>query len=260
MSNLQRGFGYIPQLETPELIDEHGIDNDRLLCHAKGVDPTYPVDGDHDWNPIKNQGSLGSCVGASLSSLASVLHAQNTGHLEDFSIACGYYQSQRIAGIRGDKGSTISAAQKLITGDGICLESDWKYTGRYSNRVPSGFDQFPKVKLLASKTVKDVDLIFEFLRAGACIHVGLGWNRSCELNKCTRYTRGSGGGHAVYLYGLDKENPKYAKMFNSWSRNFGLEGMVYWKDSFLSDVLKDSWSTFVAYSVGEFEADEGVFE
>ena len=262
MSKLTRGFGYIPQLETPELIQEQGMDNDKFLCSLKDAQPTYPVlsEDNPEWIEIINQGNMGSCVGASLCGLTSVLHAQHTGHLEKFSVMGAYLKSQQIAGLKGDRGSTISAAQKLMNTEGIALDADFPYPSRYSSRLPQGYVDFPKVQLLSSKLIEDVDLAFEILNNGGALHFGVMWGRECELDKCTRYSGRGGGGHAVYCYGLKEDNPQYARMFNSWSERFGNNGTVLWKDTFIRDVLKHRWSVCVGYSVGDTVIDDKIYE
>jgi hypothetical protein len=69
---------------------------------------------------VENQGSVGSCQGHSISSCVEWCYAIATGGEKlQLSRAYGYYETQRLDGITGDRGSTIEGGVKLATQYGI---------------------------------------------------------------------------------------------------------------------------------------------
>ena len=59
---------------------------------------------------VENQGSVGACQGHSISSCLEWSYIIESGDTNlQLSRAMGYYESQRLDGITGDRGSTINA-------------------------------------------------------------------------------------------------------------------------------------------------------
>lgn len=261
MSEVKRVFGWIASAERHEVIDEIGHDpSDLILAMSSNEDPpVYDVQAE-PWADLFWQGSQGACQGHALAHAAQVIFAQNTGHKKYFSRAQCYYEAQRHDGIRGDRGSTLTGGMRVATEDGICLESDWAYPARYNNSRPDGYGGFPRVKLLASKRLKDADEIWAFLMAGGAVQTGLTWNRSCESVRARYYRQGGAGGHSTLLYGFEADDMDWAIHHNSW-KNWGHEGTgrSFWSKDFIAGVCKERWSTFIGYSVGEMSADAELF-
>ena len=91
---------------------------------------------------VENQGSVGSCQGHSLSTCCELAYYIATGDVSrQLSRAYGYYETQRIDRISGDRGSTISGGIKLATQRGVPEESLWKYSGRYDPARPANLSE-----------------------------------------------------------------------------------------------------------------------
>lgn len=130
---------------------------------------------------IENQGSQGSCAGHSLSSILEWCHTVATGgDVIQYSRAMAYYEAQRISGIRGDSGSTISAGVKLGMQTGLCIEELWKYPPRYDNTRPANYqavlDNASKNKVGSATKITTYESYRVFLGAGlGGVHNGIAW-------------------------------------------------------------------------------------
>ena len=257
-NNSQWQLGYAKESERKDEIDAEGQDPEQILVAMRAAYPTFNPYA-KAWNRLFWQGQQGACQGHALAHAAQVMGVQKFGQLRYFSRACGYYEAQRFDGLNGDKGSTLAGGRKVLSGDGLMLETDWPYPSRYNNRRPANFPDAPRIRVDSSKQVRDADLIFDLLEAGAAIQTGLTWNSSCDQAVATRYQSGGGGGHSTLLYGLDKQTG-YAVHHNSW-RNWNGDGRSLWSKDFIKGVLqRDRWCVFMAYQAIDVEADSGIFD
>jgi len=90
---------------------------------------------------VENQGGQGACAGHSLSSVMEWIYVVLHGEAKwmQLSRAMGYYEAQKLSGIRGDRGSTISAGVKLAIDTGLCREELWRYPRSYNPARPSDY-------------------------------------------------------------------------------------------------------------------------
>jgi len=251
-----RFFGYAREFESKNRIDEHGIDAERVLRLMRESYPSFNPYAEPT-NELKWQGRQGACQGHSLAQAAQIMAMQAYSCQQLFSRGGCYYESQRHDRINGDRGSTLAAGQKVAR-DGIVLESDWAYPVQYDPKRPSNFENLPRIYLNSSKTVKDADLIFDLLKAGAVIQTGVSWNQSFEKPVSDRYsTMGGGGGHSTLLYQLDEATGN-AIHHNSW-RAWMNDGRSQWTKDFVKSILRhDRWAVFIAYQSSEIRVDPGI--
>ena len=201
---------------------------------------------------IENQGSVGSCQGHALSSCVELCYYIATGDLtRQLSRAMGYYETQRIDGINGDRGSTISGGIKLATGTGICREELWKYSGRYDNKRPANWDD---IKLDAeahrigqSYRMKTYDGIRTFLGSGqGGISIGISWSGEVDRPIVNSFSGTGGGGHAIALLGLservDSSGRPYVWMLNSWGSGWGNKGWAEWSPNAVEQMLRHRYT------------------
>jgi C1A family cysteine protease len=187
---------------------------------------------------VENQGSVGSCQGHSISSVCEWCYIIGTQDENlQLSRAYGYYETQRLDQISGDRGSTIEGGIRLATEYGICREELWKYSGRYEPNRPKPIEELradaAQYKIGKSYKLTSYDGIRTFLGSGqGGVHLGITWNSSVDGAVINNYSGAQGGGHAIGLYGLsdrkDSQDRPYCWMMNSWGSGWGNAGWSEW--------------------------------
>jgi hypothetical protein len=197
---------------------------------------------------VENQGSVGSCQGHALSSCVEVCYYIATGDLtRQLSRAFGYYETQRIDRIQGDRGSTISGGIKLATTVGIPREELWKYSGRYDNRRPANWQEIEadaqQHKIGQSYRMTTYDGVRTFLGSGqGGISIGISWGGEMDRPVVNSFSGSGGGGHAIALLSLserlDQSGRPFIWMMNSWSTNWGNGGWSEWAPNAVEQMLR----------------------
>lgn len=184
-----------------------------------------------EWLNIEHQGSMGSCQGHALSSCVEVSYYFETGEEIQLSRMYGYIKSQLESGIRGDRGSTISAGGQVAIKYGLPLESLWPYSGRYTRRIPSEAESgASKHKVSQAVRLESYDEVMEFLRAGlGAINIGVRWGRS--------------GGHAVCI--AEEHGNGGVNVANSWGETWGKQGWFQWDSRELKQKMKESYTVAI---------------
>lgn len=209
---------------------------------------------------VENQGPVGSCQGHALSSVVEWCYTIATaGQVQQLSRAYAYYESQRIDGIVGDRGSTISGGVKLALNTGICTEPKWPYVPRYNATRPSDWnsilDDAKRFKIRRASKIKTYDDFRNYLGSGqGGISVGIAWGSSMSVPVVERFIRGTGG-HAIAALCLservDSQGRPYAWILNSWGESFGSRehpGWHEWSATAVSQMLADSWTEMIGLS------------
>jgi len=201
---------------------------------------------------VENQGSVGSCQGHALSSCVELCSYIATGDLTlQLSRAAAYYETQRIDGINGDSGSTISGGIKLATAKGIPREELWKYSGRYDNRRPSNWAEIEKdaenYKVGKSFKMSSYDGVRTFLGSGqGGISIGISWGGEMDRAIVNSFSGSGGGGHALALLAiserLDVSGKPYIWMLNSWGSNWGNAGWSEWAPAAVEQMLRHRYT------------------
>lgn len=206
---------------------------------------------------VENQGGKGACQGHALSSIMEWCYMLQTGDLElQLSREMGYVATQWIDNIRGDRGSTISGGIKLARTTGLCVESMWPYSERYSSAKPSNYDEIKenaaRYRCFREHRMSSYDAIRKFLGAGiGGISIGIGWNNSVDRPLVESYSSG-GGGHAIALPCLskrvDRSGQPYVWMKNSWSKRWGNQGWAEWSPRAIASMLTARWTVAIGLS------------
>lgn len=183
-----------------------------------------------EWLKIENQNGFGSCQGHSVSSCVEISYYYETGEEIQLSRWYAYIKSQLIDGIRGDRGSTISAGGKVAVRDGIPPEKYLPYPRRYSQVIPpQATDHAAKFKVAQAVRIQSYDECIEFLRAGlGGVNIGVRWGR---------------GGHAVCI--TEEHGSGGVKVANSWGENWSGDGWFEWSKSELKQKFKESFTRAV---------------
>jgi C1A family cysteine protease len=249
---MEKFSGYLIEEEDHDWLSQRE-DPEIMLRAARAAYPSFNPYVE-PYVPVENQKSMSSCVGQSLAVMFQIAMVQQYGLQAKFSRMCSYIMSQKASQISGDRGATLSGAQKAAE-QGICLERYWPYPSRYSSSIPSTAQGEMVFKLKGSRQIRDADLVEDLLMSGCPCHVGLSWNSTCENSVCNSY-RSGGGGHAVSLCHVSEKTGHFV-LQNSWGTSFGDMGRVLWTKNFISEVMKkDRYSTFFAYDAAGFEAPQ----
>jgi len=212
--------------------------------------------GTSNWLRTEDQSQIGSCQGQMLATVAEMSIQAATRVALQLSAMWAYLQSQKIDGIRGDNGSTLSGGSEAGQTVGLCLESLFPYPGRYSTAIPAGcVADAATRKLRMSQNLPDYEAVMKWLRHGVGgVGIGIDWNSYCEPDNqgcITTYRSGGGGGHAIALVDwnkqfLDQYKRPFIELKNSWSRRWGVNG-----SAFIHPKVIDYWcqnETVMGYS------------
>lgn len=206
---------------------------------------------------IENQGQQGACQGHDLSSCLEWIHALQTGSMSvQLSRAYAYYETQRIDGIRGDNGSTISGGVKLAMSQGVPEESKWPYPSRYNNRRPGFFDDVlenaARYKIAESYKLTSYQSVRTWLGSGqGAISIGIRWGSGMSTPVLESFSAG-GGGHAIALLCLSEREGSngepYVWMMNSWGARWGNKGWSEWSPDAIRQMMNHQFTVAIGMS------------
>ena len=255
MSVIEHIGGWLPDREDDQYLSS--LTSDIALLNIVGSYQEIAIDPRKALR-VEAQGPLGSCQGHSISSVCEWCYILQTGEIDlQLSRAMGYYETQRLDGISGDHGSTISGGVKLVCGTGICEEHLWPYTdNRYNNKRPSDWDTVIEnakdYRIQSSYRLNSYESIRTFLGSGqGAISIGVRWSKSMSTSVLTEFKRGKGG-HAIGLFALserkDSDNMPYLWMMNSWGKRWGNEGWSEWSPNAIREMLVDRFTVAIGLS------------
>lgn len=223
--------------------------------NVKTLDPA-------NWTIVENQKSQGACQGHDLSTCQESSIVRDGHELIQLSRGGAYYETQRIDGIRGDRGSTIGGGIKLVMETGLVTEADWPYPPRYDPTRPRGYESMPKYKARGFEKLTSYEDVWRFLVMFGSVSIGITWTRDID-NQVARndgllmtYGGSGGGGHALALNGLTEVDffgttlPNYdgrpwIKGPNSWDDDWGFEGWWAISPRAIDQMLNARWSEFI---------------
>ena len=238
----------------------HDDEDQDFLSSLPGEDPVLAMRGTYKeiaFDPrkvmkVENQGSVGSCQGHAISSVCELCYYIATGDLaRQLSRAYGYYETQRIDGINGDRGSTISGGIKLAMSKGIPEESLWKYSGRYDKTRPANWAEVEanaaQHKIGQSYKMSTYDGVRTFLGSGqGGISIGISWGGEVDRAIVNSFSGSGGGGHAISLLSLstrlDVSGRPFVWMMNSWGASWGNAGWSEWAPSAVEQMLRHQYT------------------
>ena len=197
--------GYQIELEDQSFIDNNSV---RAVMSSFGdlperVDPRKHPQANSGFLRIENQGSIGSCQGASLTECGEWAYNVGTGKVIQFSKMYAYLTSQMKDNIRGDRGSTLSGGTKAAK-EGLCTEANAPYTRSYPGwgYVTSAMRQeAAKYKLKSYTRITQEEQVKSYLGSGiGAVQIGISWNRSMSPDRfglIKSFSSGGGGGHGA---------------------------------------------------------------
>lgn len=223
----------------------------KFKMHASVDESKLPKSADisKSMGPIRDQASLGSCVGESSNAAVECVERQD-GQDPNFlgsPLFC-YYNARTDK--RSDDGAQIRDSIKALSKLGNCREVLWPY-------VAKKFDYQPTAECYKdglSHVIKDylsLDTLLEIKQALSLGHpVLVGF--TCFSSIMSDETAKTGivpmptdddsvvGGHAICLVGYD-DDKKLLKFKNSWGQDWGDKGYGYLPYGYIPTLADDYW-------------------
>lgn len=218
------------------------------------------ADHTHQMSSVKNQGSLGSCVGFAVAAmkewqeshehLKEVLEGKkNTRKRKEYDLSESwiYWNAKKIDPWKNEEGTSIRYALKVLNKIGVPTENGWIYDSINIGK--------PKkwAKLIATWNIIGkywrLDTITELKLALAKSPVPIGIPCFSEIfnvgsNGIVPYPANPNdikGGHAICCVGYDN-NKELIKFKNSWGTSWGENGYGYLSYKYVKDFLWDAWT------------------
>ena len=224
-------LGYRYDLQDHEYVRDHAFQGWQFDPRDKNL--PAEVDPETIGFRIEDQGRMGACQGHDLSSCCEWNIRQEHGVEVQLSRWWAYRMTQRIDGISGDHGSTISGGLKLARTTGLCREELCPYPDSYGQFSPTGkmLDDAGLYRCGAWVDFRNNpgdpwDSMLQWLAAYGTGSIGIQWPPGFDRNFVVEaFHPGSGGGHAIAIVGYVRvSGVLYLKVANSWSRNWGRSG------------------------------------
>lgn len=203
------------------------------------------------------QGRQGSCAGHSLSTGTEWIRTLATKEIGvQLSRAMGYYETQRLDGISGDRGSTIMGGRKLLETVGLCREELWPYPTQYNNARPKNWqavlEDAAKHKVVRANRLTSYDGVRVWLGSGqGFVHSGIPWSSAYAQPVVESFSSGSGG-HALPNIFLserkDRKSRPYIWILNSHPSNNQYRGWSEWSPSFIDGAIASRSTVFCGLS------------
>jgi hypothetical protein len=214
--------------------------------------------------PVKNQGSLGSCVAFATAALKEWQEWQEflkekdcsmkRNLYDDLSEQWIYYKTKEVDNIPGE-GTTIRAALYVLKKYGVPPEKSWLYDP-YEKGCPkedanlyaeyAKIDDFFRIKNLRQLKIA---LLHSPVPAGLVVFPSWQNQKNGKIplpNKKEEHQ----GGHAICVVGYD-DTSKSLKFKNSWSSSWGQNGYGFVSYEYAKKYMLAAWAvkdSFVPYS------------
>jgi len=220
------------------------------------------IDHTFKMSSVKNQGSLGSCVGFAVSALkewqetvehlAEVElgkkdHRRNSKY--DLSESWVYWMSKKIDPWPNEEGTSIRFAMKVLHKIGVPCEGAWPYNDSVQGSPESWAHLVARWSLIDSYwRVNNLDELKVALLNGPVV-LGIPCFDSifyADETGLVAYPRDPNtiyGGHAICAVGYnDKKYGGVIKFKNSWGNYWGNGGYGFLPYSYINDFLWDAWA------------------
>lgn len=248
--------GYLIEEENHELIAATSLDFDLMELQPLGDVPA--TRGIKDVMKRSDQGPVNSCTGFGMTHAAEVCMFNQTQVWRQFHPMWIYKQGQKLDGIRGDRGATISGVVKAakrgllpedFDGDG---QPETVYSTNYNMRYPEGSDAVAaQWKIGYSKIVRTFDDCLRFLQTGqGAIFTGESWGgwRPSSTGIVTKWKSGGGGHACAIIDWITIKGKVYLVHVNSHGSRWGSNGFAYLSKGFVDARARNSRLTSVGVS------------
>lgn len=221
--------------------------------------PAY-VDWEYKMSPVKDQGSLGSCVGFSVTAMKEfqeqMEHEKEVAAGKkyvreednyDLSEAWVYWKAKKIDPWPGEEGTSIRYAMQVLQKIGVPCEKAYPYSDLYEGSPEIWAKMIAKWGLIGSywriETLSELKtaLVDSPVTIGIpcfreIFYVGSDGIIPYPANPSEIY-----GGHAVCTVGYN-DATGFVKFKNSWSPAWGKNGYGFLPYKYIEDFLWDAWT------------------
>ena len=217
------------------------------------------IDYTEEMSPVKNQGSLGSCVGFAVVAMKEWQEQQE--HLKelaegkkykrrpknyDLSEQWLYYKCKEIDCWPNEEGTSIRFAMTTLNKIGVPCEKAWPYNTKTTGKPKRWARLVARWSLGGEYTrLLTPEDIIKSLRNNGPVPIGVGvfYEMFYPNNGMIKYPSDPNtcyGGHAICLVGWNPES-KLFKFKNSWGDDWGQEGYGYLSYAYIRDFCWDAW-------------------
>jgi len=226
-----------------------------ILYSALSIDAVPEFTDRAKWIKVEDQKNMGSCAGQAITTCVELSRVLAGGDLVQLSRMNAYIKAQDRDNISGDRGSTISGNVTEAMQVGYCLESVWPYPNSYSTRVPAGYADATKYRIVGHSPCRSYDDCVKHIGlTGGAIDIGITWSNSLDRTVSNNrglvssWPGGSGGGHSVDLVDLCVEDfdgsplpgdEPWLKLANSWSASWGRNGYCLLSPSAVDSMINE---------------------
>jgi len=221
---------------------------------------TNMIDYTSEMSPVKNQGSLGSCVGFAVVAMKEWQEQQE--HLEelmegkkykraakhyDLSEQWMYYKCKEIDYWPGEEGTSIRFAMQILNRVGVPCEKAWPYNDSYVGK-PKRWANLVSKWALGGEYIRmssPEDIINSLgtngpLAIGVAVFLEMFYATSNGIVNYPSDPNQMYGGHAICLVGWNPETRMF-KFKNSWGTSWGQSGYGYLSYDYIRDFCWDAW-------------------
>lgn len=247
--------GYPIELERRAELEAAAID---FYSSVKGLFSAPEEIDPRQWHRIEYQKNMGSCQGHALSSVGEYAYHIATGEVTQFSPLFCYYATQRIDGISGDRGSTISGGARCAKENGFCPLDVMPYPDpvRYTGKIPpEAYTAATPFKIRSHSVCRNFEEVFAYLASGqGGVEIGIAWGGAMTPNSegVIEQFRPGGGGHAVCFLGYsqrrDRQDRQYLWLANSWSVTWGNKGWAEVSPTAVDQMGRDGNTVMIGMS------------
>lgn len=216
----------------------------QLVCGAN-TQQVFPKKFELEPRRVKDQGSTGSCVAHTLSSIIEYYNYNQNN--DDTEMSIGYiYGNRRNSSYKGE-GLIMRDALATVCKYGDCPKEEFPY----NKEVPEAIQLFEKSanhlfplgephRITEYCRVNDEASIKMAIMSGCPVAIALNWYNDIQIDKfgvahSNFNEKDMCGGHCVSLVGWDESG---WKILNSWGTNWGNEGYFIWPYEY---PIEESW-------------------
>lgn len=221
----------------------------RLVKAIKTLPPTYSLNSYRNF--VYNQGPLGSCTANAFCAAYRIMHniANKDPTFEPSRLYFYYYERLIEGNVNVDSGADVIDGEHFTQLYGICSESEWPYIPtNFAIEPPENCNVTASTHKITSYKVINIDAnlitnIKTSIVNNQPVLIAISIYDSFESRTVAmtgivplpnKTTETCLGGHELCLIGYD-DNKQLFTVLNSWSKNWGDDGLCYIPYAYLTD-------------------------
>ena len=193
----------------------------------------FPEEFELSMPSVKNQGAVGSCVAHSIALVAE--YYNKAQYSSDEKISVGYIYGNRVAPLNDESGMVTRFAISNYCAEGAPLEKDFplhcevpEIIYAVKEKKDSLYEPAQKYRFASYIGTKTEQEIKTALMNNCPVIIAVDWQKDMCYRDGKFYSTflyGKSGGHAMVIYGWDKDG---WKVQNSWGEGWGNKGTAIW--------------------------------